>query len=191
MATRRGRPRSEAVRSAVLAAAADLARHGGPGAATIDAIARRAEVSRTTIYKWWPSAAAIVLEGRLDSVRESIVRPPGSTTVQALIHHVGALNAILADPTVGPLLRNVMSAAAGDPAIQSALLEKWIEPRRAAVVTSLRDAVAAGELDAGTDIEVVVDALVSPPYYRLVFGMPPLSDEAVTALVDTVWRGCV
>ncbi|KMO79635.1 TetR family transcriptional regulator [Mycolicibacterium chubuense] len=191
MATRRGRPRSEAVRSAVLAAAADLARHGGPGAATIDAIARRAEVSRTTIYKWWPSAAAIVLEGLLDSVRESIVRPPGSTTAQALIHHVGALNAILADPTVGPLLRNVMSAAAGDPAIQSALLEKWIEPRRAAVVTALRDAVAAGELDAGADIEVVVDALVSPPYYRLVFGMPPLSDEAVTALVDTVWRGCV
>ncbi|BBX68180.1 TetR/AcrR family transcriptional regulator [Mycolicibacterium psychrotolerans] len=190
MATRRGRPRSEAVRSAVLAAAADLARHGGPGAATIDAIARRAEVSRTTIYKWWPSAAAIVLEGLLDSVRESIVRPPGSTTVQALVHHVGALNAILADPTVGPLLRNVMAAAAGDPAIQSALLDQWIEPRRGAVVTTLLDAVATGELDGDTDIEVVVDALVSPPYYRLVFGMPPLTEEAVDALVDTVWSGC-
>lgn len=190
MATRRGRPRSEAVRSAVLAAAADLARDGGPGAATIDAIARRAEVSRTTVYKWWPSAAAIVLEGLLESVRESIVRPPGSTTVQALVHHVGALNAILADPTVGPLLRNVMSASAGDPAIQAALLDQWIEPRRAAVVTTLLDAVAAGELAGDTDIEVVVDALVSPPYYRLVFGMPPLADAAVGALVDTVWRGC-
>lgn len=190
MASRRGRPRSEAVRSAVLTAAADLARHGGPGAATIDAIARRAEVSRTTIYKWWPSAAAIVLEGLLDSVRESIVRPPGSTTVQALVHHVGALNAILAEPTVGPLLRNVMAAAAGDPAIQAALLDQWIEPRRAAVVVTLRDAVAAGELAEDTDIEVVVDALVSPPYYRLVLGMPPLTDEGVGALVDTVWRGC-
>ncbi|PRC54248.1 TetR family transcriptional regulator, partial [Mycobacterium sp. ITM-2017-0098] len=62
---RRGRPRSEAVRSAVLTAAAELALAGGPSAATVDAIAKRAEVSRTTIYKWWPSAPAIVLEGLL------------------------------------------------------------------------------------------------------------------------------
>ncbi|PRC56550.1 TetR family transcriptional regulator, partial [Mycobacterium sp. ITM-2017-0098] len=62
---RRGRPRSEAVRSAVLTAAAGLALAGGPSAATVDAIAKRAEVSRTTIYKWWPSAPAIVLEGLL------------------------------------------------------------------------------------------------------------------------------
>ncbi|TRW85425.1 TetR/AcrR family transcriptional regulator [Mycolicibacterium sp. 018/SC-01/001] len=190
MANRRGRPRSEAVRGAILTAAAELAAEGGPGAATIDAIARRAEVSRTTIYKWWPSAPAIVLEGLLDSVRESIVRPPGSSTVEALVHHVSALNAILADAGVGALLRNVIAAAAGDPAIQAALLTQWIEPRRAAVVDALIDAVAAGEIPADTDIEVVVDALVSPPYYRLVFGMPPLSESGVRALVDAVWTGC-
>ncbi|MHA0289224.1 TetR/AcrR family transcriptional regulator C-terminal ligand-binding domain-containing protein [Mycobacterium sp. C3-094] len=190
MANRRGRPRSEAVRGAILTAAAELAAEGGPGAATIDAIARRAEVSRTTIYKWWPSASAIVLEGLLESVRESIVRPPGSTTIEALIHHVSALNAILADPGVGALLRNVIAAAAGDPAIQTALLAQWIEPRRGAVVDALTDAVAVGELSGDTDIEVVVDALVSPPYYRLVFGMPPLSEHGVRALVDAVWTGC-
>lgn len=190
MANRRGRPRSEAVRGAILTAAAELAAEGGPGAATIDAIARRAEVSRTTVYKWWPSAAAIVLEGLLESVRESIVRPPGSSTIEALVHHVSALNAILADPAVGALLRNVIAAAAGDPAIQAALLTQWIEPRRGAVVDSLTDAVATGELSGDTDIEVVVDALVSPPYYRLVFGMPPLSEHRVRALVDAVWAGC-
>lgn len=190
MTNRRGRPRSEAARGAILTAATELAAEGGPGAATIDAIARRAEVSRTTIYKWWPSAAAVVLEGLLESVRESIVRPPGSSTVEALVHHVGALNAILADPAVGALLRNVIAAAAGDPAIQAALLDQWIEPRRGAVVTALTDSVAAGELPDDTDIEVVVDALVSPPYYRLVFGMPPLSERGVRALVDTVWTGC-
>lgn len=190
MVTRRGRPRSEAARGAILGAATELAAEGGSGAATIDAIARRAEVSRTTIYKWWPSAAAIVLEGLLESVRESIVRPPGSSTVEALVHHVSALNAILADPGVGALLRNVIAAAAGDPAIQTALLTQWIEPRRGAVVDALTDAVADGELPGDTEIEVVVDALVSPPYYRLVFGMPPLSERGVRALVDAVWAGC-
>ena len=72
MANRRGRPRSEAVRGAILTAAAELAAEGGPGAATIDAIARRAEVSRTTIYKWWPSAASIVTNmSRMRVVRSS------------------------------------------------------------------------------------------------------------------------
>ncbi|PRC43070.1 TetR family transcriptional regulator, partial [Mycobacterium sp. ITM-2017-0098] len=166
-----------------------LALAGGPSAATVDAIAKRAEVSRTTIYKWWPSAPAIVLEGLLDSVRDSITRPPGSTSVEAVTHHVSALFGILADPAVGPLLRNVIAASASDPAIEHALLEQWITPRRAAVADTLRDAVDRGELPSDVDIEVAVDALVSPPYYRLMFGMPPLDGAAVDRLVQTVWQG--
>ncbi|MBV5243885.1 MULTISPECIES: TetR-like C-terminal domain-containing protein [Mycolicibacterium] len=189
MASRRGRPRSEAVRSAVLTAAAELALAGGPAAASVEAIARRAEVSRTTIYKWWPSAPAIVLEGLLDSVRDSITRPPGSTSVEAVVHHVCALNAILVDPAVGPLLRNVIAASASDPAIQQALCDQWIAPRRAAVAATVRDAVEGGELRDDVDVEVVVDAVVSPPYYRLVLGMPPLDDRAIDGLVRAVWRG--
>lgn len=187
---RRGRPRSEAARSAVLTAAAELALAGGPAAATVDAIAKRADVSRTTIYKWWPSAPAIVLEGLLDSVRDSITRPPGSTSVEALTHHVTALFGILADPAVGPLLRNVIAASASDPAIERALLDQWIVPRRAAVADTLRDAVARGELPADVDVDVAVDALVAPPYYRLMFGMPTLDGAAVDRLVQTVWQGC-
>ena len=79
----------------MLRAAAELALAGGPGVASVDAIAKRAAVSRTTIYKWWPSSAAIVLDGLLDSVRGSIVRPPGSSSKEALDHHLRALNAIL------------------------------------------------------------------------------------------------
>ena len=50
-------------------------RAGGPAAATVDAIAKRAAVSRTTIYKWWPSSAAIVLDGLLDSPAILVVLP--------------------------------------------------------------------------------------------------------------------
>lgn len=175
----------------MLSAAAELALAGGPAAATVDAIARRAEVSRTTIYKWWPSASAIVLEGLLDAVRDSITRPAGSTSVEAVVHHVTALNALLADPAVGPLLRNVIAASASDHAIERAVLAQWIVPRRAAVTEIVREAVARGELASDSDVEGVVDALVSPPYYRLVLGMSPLDDDAITWLVQTVWRGCL
>ena len=125
---RRGRPRSARVRAAVVRAAAQLTRAGGPAAATVDAIAKRAAVSRTTIYKWWPSSAAIVLEGLLDSVRDPIIAPPGSSSQEALDHHLRALNAILTDTTTGPLLRDVVAAAASDPAMARVVLDQWLHP---------------------------------------------------------------
>lgn len=187
---RRGRPRSAQVRAAVVRAAAQLTRAGGPTAATVDAIAKRAAVSRTTIYKWWPSSAAIVLEGLLDSVGDPIIAPPGSSSKEALDHHLRALNAILTDTTTGPLLRDVVAASASDPAMARAVLDQWLHPRRAALAAIVRQAVAQGEIRAGTDIDVIIDALVSPPYYRLLFALSPLDDAALNDLLETVWRGC-
>src|ERR1700754_1356914 len=108
--------------------AAQLTRSGGPTAATVDAIAKRAAVSRTTIYKWWPSSAAIVLEGLLDLVGDPIIAPPGSSCKEALDHHLLALNAILTDTTTGPLLRDVVAASASDPAMTRGGLAQWLHP---------------------------------------------------------------
>ena len=99
---RRGRPRSARVRVAVVRAAAQLTRAGGPGAATVDAIAKRAAVSRTTIYKWWPSSAAIVLHGLLASVRDLSSAHPAAvqastSSKEALDHHLRPLDAVLTD----------------------------------------------------------------------------------------------
>jgi AcrR family transcriptional regulator len=187
---RRGRPRSAQVRVAVVRAAAQLTRAGGPAAATVDAIAKRAAVSRTTIYKWWPSSAAIVLDGLLDSVGDPIIAAPGSSCKEALDHQLRALNAILTDPGTGPLLRDVVAASASDPQIARAVLDQWLHPRRAAVAAIVRQAVASGEIGDGTDVDVIVDALLSPAYYRLLFALSPLDDAALNDLLETVWRGC-
>ncbi|MGE2712919.1 TetR/AcrR family transcriptional regulator [Mycolicibacterium litorale] len=187
---RRGRPRNVGLRAAVLQAATDLALADGAGSVSIDAIAKRAAVSRTTIYKWWPSAAAIVLEGLLAAMRDSIVPPTGSDTKGAVDHQLRALNAILTDSTTGPLVRSVIAAASANREVATALLDQWLLPRRAAVTAVLRDGVAAGELRHDLDVEVTVDALFAPAYYRLVFAMPPLDEAALTQLLDTVWRGC-
>lgn len=188
---RRGRPRNAELRAAVLRAATDLALAGGTGAVSIDAIAKRAAVSRTTVYRWWPSAAAIVLEGLLASMVGSIVPPTGSDTRGAIDHQLRALNAILADATTGPLFRSVIAAAGSNREVATALLDQWLLPRRAAVAAVLLDGVAAGELRADLDVEVTVDALFAPAYYRLVFAMAPLEEAALTHLLDTVWRGSV
>ncbi|MDY6869320.1 MAG: helix-turn-helix domain-containing protein, partial [Actinomycetota bacterium] len=124
----------------MLRAATDLALAGGTGAVSIDAIAKRAAVSRTTIYRWWPSAAAIVLEGLLASIQGSIVPPTGSGTRAALDHQVRALNA---DAMTGPLFRRVITAAGSNGEVATALLDQWLLPRRAAVAGVLLDGIAA------------------------------------------------
>jgi AcrR family transcriptional regulator len=175
----------------VLRAAADLALAGSAAAVSIDAIAKRAAVSRTTIYKWWPSAAAIVLEGLLETMRGSITPPVGSSTREAVEHQLRALNSILSDPTTGPLFRRVIAAASTNAELATALLDQWLLPRRAAVGAVVLDGVASGELRSDLDVDAVVDALFSPAYYRLMFALPAMDDAATTQLLDTVWRGSV
>ena len=131
-----------------------------------------------------------MLEGLLDSVRDPIIAPPGSSSTEALEHHLRALNAILTDTRTGPLLRDVVAASASDPAMARAVLDQWLHPRRAAVAAVVRQALARGEIRDGTDVDVIVDALVSPPYYRLLFALSPLDDAALIDLLETVWRGC-
>lgn len=188
---RRGRPRNAELRTAILRAAADLALTGGATGVSIDAIAKRAAVSRTTVYKWWPSAAAIVLEGLLETMRGSITPPIGSSTREALEHQLRALNSILSDATTGPLFRSVIAAASANGELATALLDQWLLPRRAAVGAVVLDGVASGELRRDLDVDAVVDALFSPAYYRLMFSLPALDEQTLTQLLDTVWRGSV
>src|SRR5664280_2537029 len=68
---RTGRPRSERARLAVLEAAADLLVEGGLAAATIEAVAARAQVSKVTIYKWWPSRGSVAVDAYFHRYRQT------------------------------------------------------------------------------------------------------------------------
>ena len=187
---RRGRPRSAPVRVAVVRAAAQLTRAGGPAAATVDAIAKRAAVSRTTIYKWWPSSAAIVLEGLLDSVGDPIIAPPGSSSKEALAHHLRALNAILTDTLPDRCCATWSRRPPPTPRWPAPCLINGCTPVAPRWPPSCAGRSLEGEIRDGTDVDVIVDALVSPPYYRLLFALSPLDDAALIDLLETVWRGC-
>ena len=117
-------------------------------------------------------------------------RATGSSSTEALEHHLRALNATLTDTGTGPLLRDVVAASASEPAMARAVRDHWLRPRRAAVAAIVRQAAAQGEIRDGADVEVIVDALVSPSYYRLLFALSPLDDAALNDLLETVWRGC-
>ncbi|GAA3813986.1 TetR/AcrR family transcriptional regulator [Cellulomonas soli] len=187
-AVRPGRPRSQERRLAVLHAAAELALEDA-AAPTMDAIATRAGVSRTTLYKWWPSPSAVLLEGLLEHFHESIELDDALPVREALTGQVDALVHLLRDTAAGTLLRGLMAASSSDRTVGEAMLDTWLRPRREHAVHHLHRGIADGSLRAGTDVEIVTDALFAPVYHRLVWGHAPLEDDLAERICDLVWSG--
>jgi AcrR family transcriptional regulator len=185
----RGRPRSEAARQAILAAAGDLMLSGGLPAATMDAIAARAGVSKATVYKWWPSRGAVALDGFLDRVGGTLAIPAGLSAAEALTWQLDALIQIFRDTTAGPLMRALVAVAQSDPDIADALRDQWLAPRRAVALDTLRSGVRRGEIRDGLDFEAIMDELFSPVYYRLLLGHAPLSDDLAATMVAYLMPG--
>lgn len=185
----RGRPRSERARLAILAAAGDLMLEGGINAATMEAIAERAGVSKATIYKWWPSRGAVALDGFLAQAQETLSIPEELSTKEALRYQVRALVRLFRDTPSGPLMRALASQAECDVEIARALRERWLAPRRAVTAEILRAGIADGELRPDIDIAAVSDQLFAPIYHRLIFGHAPLHDELADQLVDQAMYG--
>jgi AcrR family transcriptional regulator len=172
----------------VLDAAADLALEGGASTG-IDAIAARAGVSRTTVYKWWPSAAAVLLEGLLERTHETLEAPASATTREALGEYLARLVRLVRDTPAGALLRGLTAASVGDPGTARALVDDWLAPRRAAVVQLLAEGVRGGEVRAGLDYDSVIDTLFAPIYYRLMYEHQPLTDQLSAEIMAVCWPG--
>ncbi|HEY0804700.1 MAG TPA: TetR/AcrR family transcriptional regulator [Pseudonocardiaceae bacterium] len=185
----RGRPRSERARLAILAAAGELMLAGGISAASMEAIAERAGVSKATIYKWWPSRGAVALDGFLAAVRDSMTVPEGLNTADALRFQVAAVVTLFRDTASGPLMRALVGQAERDPEIARAIRERWLAPRRAVSVEILRAGMASGEIRPDIDIEVALDQLYAPVYHRLFFGHEPLDDGLADRLVTQTLAG--
>jgi AcrR family transcriptional regulator len=186
---RRGRPRSTRARSAILAAAGELMLEGGMAAASMEAIAHRAGVSKATIYRWWPSRGAVALEGFLEQTRDSIEIPEGLSTHDALRFQVGGLIALFRDPTCGPLMRALIGQAQSDPEIARALRERWLGPRRAVAAEVVRAGIERGDVRADIDVTVVVEQVFAPVYHRLVFEHDRLDDAFADCLVSQLMAG--
>jgi AcrR family transcriptional regulator len=185
----RGRPRSERVRLAILAAAADLLIEGGMAAATMEGIAARAGVSKATIYKWWPSRGQLALDSFFNRTKDSIAVDRSLPLAAALITQLDALCTLFRDTPSGALMRELAAAAQADPDVREALEERWLRPRRAVGRRLLADAVARGELPVRLDLEVTLDQLYAPIYHRLLFGHQPLGRDLPARLVAQALPG--
>jgi AcrR family transcriptional regulator len=188
---RRGRGRRPAaeVRADVLDAAGALLLDRGMGTFTIEAVAERAGVSKTTIYKWWPSKGALALDGYFHAV-ESVLAFPESDDVEAdLTAQLRAFVRILTETPAGRVIAELIGQAQTDPELSAALLERYSGPRRELAVRRMRRAQTEGQLRSDIDPEILVDQLWGACYHRLLMPSLPVTEEFATNLIANLLRG--
>jgi AcrR family transcriptional regulator len=183
-----GRRRSDRSHKAIVSATLDLLHESGYRAITIEGIAARAGVGKQTIYRWWPSKAAVVLEALLEDSSASITEPDtGSLRTDLEIYLTAAYASM--QGRLGPMLRGLAAEALLDPEFKTEFLRAYEQPWRDIVASILRKAAARGELPSDFDEEIVVDMLFGFKWLRLLFGHAPLDAQAaarVAALIEAL-----
>jgi AcrR family transcriptional regulator len=183
-----GRPRSERAHRAILQAANELLESEGFAAVTVEAIADRAEVSKATVYRWWPNRAAVVMDGFLSIVSSEVPFPHTSRAREDIRIHMRRLAEAFSGK-IGRTVAALIAEGQSDPELAEALRSRWLSVRRTEAREILELGIERGELREDLDPEVAVDVLYGPIYYRMLVGHAPLDDDFADALADHVFAG--
>jgi AcrR family transcriptional regulator len=164
--------RDENARIAVLHAADDLLVERGFGGVTIEGIAARAGVAKQTIYRWWPSKVDILLDTLVDDASRQLVIPATGSTIESARRYLRSLARFLTKEPAGRVLLALIGEAQHDPEMARIFHRRYLDPQRRSEREMLERGITSGELTSKLDIDVVLDALCGPLFYRALTGAP-------------------
>jgi AcrR family transcriptional regulator len=183
------RTRDETAQRRVLNAARDLVYDLGPRAVTVDGIAAAAGVGKQTIYRWWPSKSAVIMDALVELTDPEPADTPDSTreAVRLQMRRV----ARMFSSRQGQLIREVVADAQGDPSLAEDFRRRFFAHRRERGAATIAKGISSGELRPDLDIDDALDVLYGPLWLRLLVGHRPPGSGAVDRLLDLVWPGLV
>lgn len=186
---RRGRPRSIETTNAILESAYTLMATTGLAATTIDAVARHSNVSKMTIYKWWPSREALLIDAFLHHAAQMLPLPPasaGSAAVRTRRHAVAYAEALQGE--FGKVQLAVISECISKTGSAELFYARYLQFRRDALVEMITTGQRDGSILAEAPAQDLYDAIYGSLFYRYVFGIAPITSAYARNLVDLVLR---
>ena len=184
-----GRRRSEESHRAIVSATQQLLVERGYRELTIEGVATRAGVGKQTIYRWWPSKAALALEAYLAATEAPPDPPPRGSTRARVRSLLDWLVAVMTQPTGGRVVAGLLADMQHDAELAERFHADVVPERRRAMLETLERARDAGELRADVDLGVAVDALHGAVFYRLLLSGEPLDRDFTARLADQVLGG--
>jgi AcrR family transcriptional regulator len=185
---RGGRPRSKTIHQTILATAFELVLQAGFRSVSIESIAAKAGVGKTTIYRRWPNKAAVIMDAFTGKVGSGTLFPEAVSATESIRLQMRAMARSFRGND-GALVKALLAEAQFDPELAKAFRERWTMPRRKLATGVIREAIQQGGLRSGLDPEDVIDILYAPIYYRLQMGTGPMSDAYVEGIFRQAMQG--
>ena len=181
-----GRPRDIRIDRDVVAAVLAALRRGGYGAVTIDGIARKVGRARTSLYRRWPSKRHLVAYAVVSEMGDKPAADTGRLR-EDLEAAVETLLRAFAGP-LGSALPGLVADMAQDTELARAIREGVLAKRRTSMREAFARARARGETRDDLDIDLLLDMLTGPFYYRTLFGHAHISRRTTRDVVEYVLR---
>jgi AcrR family transcriptional regulator len=184
-----GRPRRPGVEDAVFQAMLGLLASRGYREISVETLAERAGVSRTTIYRRWPSKAAIVAAAVSSLYLDRVEVPNIGSLSEDLVALLSESYRLMADGD-GRVLERLVRESGQNPELVD-VVRSILHARRRLYATLLNRAIARGELPPEMDQELLLDLLLGPLWFRLLLSGVPITPEAARPVVQIVLEGAL
>ncbi len=185
---KRGRPRNVETHKSILSASYELLLEDGFKAVTVDKIAERAKVSKATIYKWWPNKAAVIMEGFLYAATVRLPVPDTGSTFQDILIHATSLTRFLTSRE-GNIIKELIGEGQLDSNLALEYRERFFQPRRMQAKELFEKGIQRGDLKENLDVELCIDLVYGPIFYRLLITGDELNDSYMHDLVTNAFEG--
>ena len=182
-----GRPRSDESHKAILQAAYDLLDEEGFARFTFERVAARAGVSRSTIYRWWPSKGALAMESALGALTGELNFTPGPAPLENIRTRLRLVGQALKGRP-GKVIAAMLSEGQQDPDTLKSFTEGYIEPARKILRAQLHHAIDEGLIRPDFDIEMAIDIAFGALYHQLLLRRT-LEPDWMDRLVDMILAG--
>ena len=172
-------------RAVILDATRELLVEGGVQALTIEGVAARAGVAKTTIYRRWASRDELAFAVLLELVELLEVSDVGDTRAE-LVYLVDSVVRVLRSTLMGGIMRGLVSALAEDAERQRAFRERVVGARLSETRRIVERGIERGDVRPDADADLLYELLLGPIYLRLLLSGTPLEDGLAERLVDAV-----
>jgi len=183
--------RGERTEAAILEATRELIIEGGVHGLTVEGVAARAGVAKTTVYRRWRSKEELALAVLLTSVKGIHEVPDLGNVRDEMIAFVNAAVRVLGKTLMGRVMQGLVSDFAANEELGKAFREQVVSFRLAGVRRLIERAIERGELQPGVDVVLVHELLFGPVFYRLLVSGRKLDGWLAGRIVDAVLPGII
>ena len=176
-----GRPRSEQARLAILRNTLQILAERGFSAFTIEDVAGRAGVGKTTVYRWWPNKGALIADAFANSTIRSLRFPDTGSLHTDIRLQMRELVKIFCGRR-GRIVSAMLAAGQADKDLIAAFRDRFLWPRRREAYATLRRGIRRGELRRDVDLNLLLDSLYGPIYMRFLIRHDRLTADFVDRL---------